>query len=241
MHNPLEQFEITTISKPINIAGLNLSFTNSALFIAIAAVLVLLTFYISLRKTKIVPNKMQMLGEFLYDFVYSMSIEHMGEVGKKLFPFMFTMFLLFLFGNLLGLVPFSFAFNSHIAITGAMGLVVLTMGMGYGLYKHKLRFFTIFYPPDIPIYLAPLIIPTEIISFFSKIFSMSVRLFANIMAGHLVLFVIASFVFSLGYFGFIPVAFLTLLTGFEIFIAVLHAYIFTVLSCVFIGEIVNLH
>ncbi|MGV3279173.1 F0F1 ATP synthase subunit A [Rickettsiales bacterium LUAb2] len=241
MHNPLEQFKVYDIGSPITVGNVNLSFNNSALFVLLSALLVIITFLITLKKNSIIPTKKQIIAEFCYDFVYNMSVEHMGEFGKKMFPFMFTLFLLFLFGNLLGLIPLGFAFNSHLIITGTMGIIVLIIGVTYGLIKHKLRFFLIFYPPDVPVYLAPLIIPTEIISFFSKIFSMSVRIFANIMAGHLVLFVIASFVFSLGIFGIIPIGVVTLLTGFEIFIAVLHAYIFTVLSCVFIGEIVNLH
>lgn len=241
MHNPLQQFDINSIGRTIEIAGIDLSFNTSALFVSISAIVVIILLIIGIKKTILVPNKIQMLIEILYDFVYNMSVDNMGALGKKLAPFMLTLFLLFLTGNLIGLLPFSFAFNSHIAITGAMAIIILLMGIAYGFYKHKLRFLLVFVPPDVPIILAPFLVPSEIISFFAKIFSMAVRLFANIMSGHLVLFVIASFVFSLGVFGILPVGFLVLLTGFEIFIAVLHAYIFTVLSCIFIGEIANLH
>lgn len=241
MHNPLEQFSINVIGQPIEILGVNLSFNTSALFVGLSAIAVTLVLLLGLKKISVVPNKAQIIVESLYNFVYNITVENIGIPGKKFVPFMLTLFLLFLFGNLIGLLPFSFAFNSHFAITSFMSIVVLIVGIVYGLYKHKLRFFTIFIPPDIPIYLAPFLIPSEIISFFSKIFSMAVRLFANIMSGHLMLFVISSFIFGLGIFGILPFSFLVLLNGFEIFIAVLHAYIFTVLSCIFIGEIVNLH
>lgn len=241
MHNPLEQFNVNTIGQKIEILGINLSFNTSALFVGISAIAVILLLLLGLKKTSLVPNTTQIIVESIYKFVYNITIENIGVAGKKFVPFMLTLFLLFLFGNLIGLLPFSFAFNSHFAITSFMAVMVLIIGILYGLYKHKLKFFLIFIPPDIPIYLAPFLIPSEIISFFSKIFSMAVRLFANIMSGHLMLFVISSFIFGLGVFGVLPFGFLVLLNGFEIFIAILHAYIFTVLSCIFIGEIVNLH
>lgn len=241
MLSPIEQFRISTIGKEINLAGLNISFSNSALFMVITVVLIFLFFYISLKRTYIIPNKMQMLAELSYNFVAGLSKENIGEKANIFFPLVYTIFLFILFGNLLGILPYSFAFTSQVAITFSLAGLVFVIATLYGIFKHGFKFLKIFIPPDIPFILIPLMFIIEVLSYVAKALSMGIRLFANIMAGHIILEIFASFVISLGIFGFIPFSITILIFGFEIAMACLQAYVFTILTCLFLQQVTEFH
>jgi len=164
-----------------------------------------------------------------------------GNEGRKYFPFVFTLFMFVLFGNLLGMTPYSFTFTSHIAVTFALAIVIFIGVTILGFAKHGIHFFSFFLPPGTPLPMWPLLIPIEVISYLSRPISLSVRLFANMLAGHTLLKVIAGFIAVLGVFGVVPLAFVVVLTGLEILIAFLQAYVFTILTCLYINDALHLH
>ena len=165
----------------------------------------------------------------------------MGREGQKYFPFVFTIFMFVLIGNMLGMVPYSFTFTSHIIVTFALATIVFIGVTILGFAKHGLHFFSFFVIPGLPWYMLPLLIPIEVISYLSRPISLSVRLFANMLAGHTLLKVFAGFVVSLGVAGFLPLAFIVALTGLEILIAFLQAYVFAILTCLYINDALHLH
>jgi F-type H+-transporting ATPase subunit a len=238
---PLEQFEVKSLID-FFIGDYDLSLTNSAIMMGVAVFSIVVFLVFALKKNNIIPTKLQMFAEISYDFVRNIAKENIGdEKYFQFFPFIYSMFMFFLIGNLLGNIPYSFSFTSQAIITVSMAVFVLVIGTFYGIYCHGIKFFKIFYPEGIPLILAPLIIPSEIISYFAKALSMGIRLFANMVAGHLMLEIFSGFVIALGIFGIFPLGINVALIGLELFMAVLQAYIFTVLSCIFIGEVVNLH
>lgn len=238
--NPLHQFEIQKIVN-FNIAGVDLSFSNSSLAMVIAVFGILLFFYLGSVHKNIVPNKMQALCEIAYQLVGSMIRDNIGNAGIKYFPFVFSVFFFVLFGNLVGLVPYMFTYTSHIIVTFSLALIVFVFITLIGFYLHGFKFFGLFAPKGVPFVLKFLLVPIELISYFSKPISLSVRLFANMMAGHTMMKVFASFCVMLGALGIAPMLINVALTGFEMLIACLQAYVFAVLTCLYINDVVHLH
>ena len=240
-HSPLAQFEIKTLI-PLKIGEIDVSFTNSALFMSLTLIMVTLFLVFSMRQRALVPERWQSMAELAYEFVANLLRDTVGNEGRKYFPFVFSLFMFILFGNMLGMVPYSFTFTSHIIVTFAMALTVFIGVTILGFVKHGFRFFSFFVPPGVSVVLWPLMIPIEIISYLSRPISLSVRLFANLTAGHTMLKVFAGFIISLGVVGgILPFAFVVALTGLELLIAFLQAYVFTILTCFYINDSIHLH
>jgi len=240
-HSPLAQFAIEPIA-PIHIGGLDASFTNSSLWMVITVAAITVFMLLGTRKQAIVPGRWQSLCEGMYDFVSGLLKENVGNEGRKYFPFVFSLFMFILFANLFGLVPYSFTVTSHIIVTAAMALFVFFMVTLIGIARHGFHFFSYFVPKGAPIALIPVMIPIEILSYFIRPLSLSVRLFANMVAGHVMLTVVGGFVFALGIWaGWIPLAFVTVLFGLELLIACLQAYVFTILTCIYLHDAIHLH
>jgi F-type H+-transporting ATPase subunit a len=240
-HSPLAQFEIKTLI-PLKLGETDVSFTNSALYMSLAVGLAILFLVIGMRRRELVPGRWQSMAEISYEFVANLLRDTVGAEGRKFFPFVFTLFMFVLFGNMLGMTPYSFTFTSHIIVTFAMALVVFLVVTILGFVKHGLHFFSFFAPPGVSVALWPLMIPIEIISYLSRPVSLSLRLFANLTAGHTMLKVFAGFVVSMGVVGgILPLAFVVALTGLEILIAFLQAYVFTILTCFYINDAIHLH
>jgi F-type H+-transporting ATPase subunit a len=240
-HSPLAQFAIEPIA-PIHIGGLDASFTNSAMWMVITVAAITVFMLLGTRKQAIVPGRWQSLCEGMYDFVSGLLKENVGNEGRQYFPFVFSLFMFILFANLFGLVPYSFTVTSHIIVTAAMALFVFFMVTVIGIARHGFHFFSYFVPKGAPIALIPVMIPIEILSYFIRPLSLSVRLFANMVAGHVMLTVVGGFVFALGIWaGWIPLAFVTVLFGLELLIACLQAYVFTILTCIYLHDAIHLH
>ncbi len=239
-HSPLEQFVIEPIFD-IVIAGYNLHITNSSLIMILVSIFASLVFLTATRKIAIIPSRFQTLAESTFEFVESMLISNTGEEGRKFFPLIFSIFVFVLFSNLAGMLPYSFTTTSHITVTFALAAMLFVIIVIAAFLKHGLKFLSIFMPSGAPLWMAPLLIVIELFAYLIRPFSLSIRLAANMTAGHTMLKVIASFVISLGFVGgWFPLLFLTLLTGFEIFVAILQAYIFTMLACVYLNDAVHL-
>ena len=238
---PLHQFEINNIFD-INIYDTDISFTNSALSMVIAISLAIIIYILGSKKNGEAPTKLQIAIEMSYSFIANMVKDNVGSGGKAYFPFIFTLFLFILFGNVLGMVPYNFTYTSHIIVTfGLAGFIFIGVTI-IGLIKHGISFLKFFVPSGVPIALLPILIPIEVISYFVRPVSLSLRLFANMMAGHTMLKVFASFIVLLGLLGgWAPLALVVVLTGFEIMIAVLQAYVFTILCCLYLNDALNLH
>jgi len=240
-HSPLAQFEIKTLI-PLKLSDFDVSYTNSALFMSLTLIFVILFLVLGVRRRAIVPGRWQSMAEISYEFVANLLRDTVGNEGRKYFPFVFTLFMFILFGNMLGMIPYSFTFTSHIIVTFAMALIVFIGVTILGFLKHGFHFFSFFVPPGVSIVLWPLMIPIEIISYLSRPISLAVRLFANLTAGHTMLKVFAGFVVSLGVVGgVLPFAFVVALTGLELLIAFLQAYVFTILTCFYINDAIHLH
>lgn len=240
MSGPLEQFTVKPII-PIIINGYDISFTNSALMMVLTAVFIIALFAVCLRKRTIVPNLAQSIPESLYEFIYNLMNDSIGKDGLKYFSFIFCLFLFIAIGNLFGLLPYSFTFTSHIAAVGALSLLALFFNIAVGIYTKKWGYLRTFLPKGIPWPLAPLVVPIEAISLLSKPFSLTVRLVANMTVGHIMLKILAGFIVALGLAGVVPLLFDACIIIFEMFIAVLQAYIYTVLSCIYLGDALHQH
>ncbi len=240
MSSPLEQFELKTLV-PLHIGGIDVSFTNSALFMLIAVVVAVSLLFICTTSKKIIPTIAQAGAETIYEFIYNLARETIGVDGLKYFYFIFSLFLFVALGNILGLFPYAFTFTSHVTAVGALSVTALLFNMIVGIKKKKFAYFRIFMPKGIPFALAPLVVPIEIISFLSKPFSLTVRLVANMTVGHIMLKIIGGFIVTLGIFGAVPLIFDSCLIAFELFIAMLQAYIYTVLSCIYLGDALHGH
>jgi F-type H+-transporting ATPase subunit a len=239
-HSPLAQFEIKQLI-PMQIGDLDASFTNSSLFMVLTVLGVSAFLVLGMRKNAHIPGRWQSMAELSYMFIANLMKDTVGNEGRAYFPFIFTVFMFVLFGNLLGMMPYSFTFTSHIVVTFTMALFVFIGVTIIALVKHKMHFFTFFMPPGVPMYMAPLLIPIEIISYLSRPISLSVRLFANMLAGHTLLKVFAGFVISLGLAGIAPLVFVVALTGLEFVIAFLQAYVFAILTCLYLNDALHLH
>ena len=238
--SPLEQFVIKPIV-PVEIGGVDVSFTNSALFMTIAVVVATVFLVLGMRRSDIVPGRWQAAVELSYDFIAGLLRDTVGAEGRKYFPIIFTLFMFVLLGNLLGMVPYSFTFTSHIVVTFAMAIMIFIGVTILGFARHGMHFFSFFAPPGTPVVMLPLLVPIEIISYLSRPISLSVRLFANMLAGHTLIKVIAGFIALLGVAGVLPFALVVALTGLEILIAFLQAYVFAILTCLYINDAIHLH
>ncbi len=246
MANPIHQFEIQPLV-PLTLGGVDISFTNSALWMGIAVVLSTGFLTWAMSRKSMVPTRSQLMAEGLYKFIYSMVRDNVGEKGMSYFPFVFTMFMVVMLGNVLGMIPGSFTFTSHIAVTGVLAFMIFIIVTIMGFVKHGLHFLQLFFPPGVPLWIAPLIIPIEIISYLSRPVTLSLRLFINMLAGHLMVKVIAGFsvmmvgaglVGALGSLG--PMLFNVLLIGFEVFVCLVQAYVFALLTCIYLRDTVEL-
>jgi len=235
-HSPLAQFEIKPLVE-MNIGGLDLSFTNSAAWMVVAIILATIMLTASMSRRAMIPGRWQSVSELCYEFVANMVRDNVGTEGRRYFPFIFTLFVFILFCNTLGMVPFSFTPTSHIIVTFALAFVVFIGVTIIGFAKNGAGFLRLFAPSGVPMALMPLLVPIEVISYFVRPISLSVRLFANMMAGHTMLKVFGGFVISLGLLlGWAPLVFLVALTGLEIGIAFLQAYVFTILTCLYLHD-----
>jgi len=239
-HSPLAQFEIKRLVD-IDIAGIDASFTNSSMWMVISIVAITAMLTLSMRGRAMVPGRWQSIAELSYEFIANMLRENVGSEGRKYFPFVFTLFMFILFANVLGLIPYSFTTTSHIIVTFAIAGVIFIGVTILGIVRHGAKFFSLFLPPGVPIALAPLLVPIELISYLSRPISLSVRLAANMMAGHTMIKVFAGFVVALGVFGIAPFIFIVLLFALETIIAFLQAYVFAVLTCLYINDAIHLH
>lgn len=238
--DPLHQFVISPIFR-IDVGGVDLSFTNSSLAVTVVVFSLMLLFSFGLRQRSIVPTRLQSLLEMGYELISGVITENIGKEGLRYFPFVFSVFLFILFGNLLGMTPYMFTFTSHIVVTFTLAMVVISFVTILGIVLHGAKFFSIFVPKGVPSYLSPFLVPIEIISYMSRPVSLAVRLFANMMAGHTMMKVFAGFAVMMGVSGVVPIAANVILTGFEIIIAMLQAYVFTILTCVYLNDAVHLH
>lgn len=242
----LGQFKLTT---GLGALGRASEFTNSNSMMLLGAALVVALYIVALRRRELVPGRLQSLAEVSYEFVRQMVLDTMGPEGARFFPFVFTLFAFILVGNLLGLFPYFFAFTSHIAITGALAIFVFVLSTAVGFWYHGIGFLKFFSPPGVPGWLLPLLIPIEIISYASRPISLSVRLFANITAGHVMWEVFAGFmlllVASMGAVGaaasIIPLGLNIALTALELLVAVLQAYVFAILTCLYLHDAIHMH
>jgi F-type H+-transporting ATPase subunit a len=240
--NPMHQFEIYKIGPEINLGNINLSFTNSSLFMTISGILILSLLFLGTKKKSLIPSKVQLVTEISYTFVAKMINDTAGSNAKSFFPFIFTLFMFVLFCNMVGMLPYSFTVTSHIIVTFVLAAVVFIGITVIGFIKHGFKYLELFVPKGVPIVLLPLIVVIEIISYLSRPVSLSVRLFANMMAGHTMLKVFGGFVISLGLLGgWLPLSFSVALTGLEILVAFLQAYVFAILTCIYLNDALNLH
>jgi F-type H+-transporting ATPase subunit a len=240
MHSPMEQFEIKRLLD-FRIGSFDASYTNSALWMTIAVILATFVFVIGMRQKALVPGRLQGVAELGYEFIAGMVRDNVGNAGKQYFPFILTLFVFILFCNVLGLVPYSFTPTSHIIVTFAMALVVFLGVTAIGFIKHGVHFVSFFVPKGVPFVLLLLLVPIEIISYFVRPFSLSIRLFANMLAGHTMLKVFGGFVVMLGIWaGWAPLAFIIAFTGLELLIAFLQAYVFAILTCLYLNDAIHM-
>ena len=246
MADPIHQFEIHNIATLGSIGGHEIAFTNSALFMAITVVGIWALLMGGSSKRAMVPGRIQSIAELSYEFVANTIESTAGKEGMKFFPLVFTLFMFILVANVIGLIPYTFTVTSHIIITAALALLVFLTVLVYGFYKNGLGFFRLFVPKGIPIYILPLIVFIEVLSFLSRPISHSVRLFANMLAGHITLKVFASFVTLLGGLGIagiagaaLPLALVVALTALELLVAFLQAYVFAILTCIYLNDAIH--
>lgn len=242
----LGQFRLHTA---LGAVGRSVNFTEANLYMVIGAGLILALLYFGMKPRAIVPGRLQAAAELCYKFVYDMCIEQVGPEGKRFFPLIFMLFFFILMGNLLGLLPYAFTYTSHIAITAALAIGVIVIVTTVAILENGSHFFTeYFFPKGAPKLLAPLIIPVEIISYLSRPVSLSIRLFANMVAGHVMFEVFATFTVLLAGIGAVgiglaalPVVVNIVLVGFELLVACLQAYVFAILTCIYLHDAVHLH
>jgi F-type H+-transporting ATPase subunit a len=238
--SPLTQFRIEDIV-PLHIGGFDVSFTNSAAMMVAAVLVSTLLLVLAGRPAAMVPGRLQSIGELSYVFVAGMVRDNCGTAGMKYFPWVFSIFMFVLFGNFLGMIPYTFTFTSHIIVTFALALMVFLTVTVVAFARHGLHFFAFFLPEGTPLAMAPMVIALEILSYFIRPVSLSIRLFANMMAGHTMLKVFGGFVIALGIFGVLPFAVNIALTLFEFLVAALQAYVFTILTCLYLKDAIEMH
>ncbi len=235
----MHQFLIDRLSE-WQIGGLDISFSKAAAFML--GVVIILTLFLTLTTSRraMVPGRWQSFSEIWYEFIAGMLRETVGADGRKYFPFVFSIFSFIVMCNLLGMLPYSYTVTSHIAVTGALAIMVFTIVTVIGLTRHGLHFLSFFVPKGVPVVMLLLVVPIEVLSYFMRPISHAVRLFANMTAGHTMLKVFGGFVVPMGVFGVLPLTLIIALTGLEIAIAVLQAYVFTILTCLYLNDAVHL-
>lgn len=239
--DPMSQFEIfglfSMLDEPIG----TFTFTNSSLWMTFVVLAASLIFVVGASGRAVVPTRLQSMAEVSYDFVRRMVRDNAGDEGLKYFPIVFTLFIFVLFSNMLGLIPYSFTVTSHLAVTATLALGVFITVTTIGFMKHGLHFFSFFVPKDCPAPLLVLLVPIEIISYFVRPVSHSIRLGANMLAGHAVLKVFAGFVAPMFIGGALPLAMMVAVYGLEVLVAVVQAYIFTILTCIYLNDALHMH
>lgn len=241
MPNPMHQFEIKRFID-LEFLGVDASFTNASLFMIIAIASISFVTIWGMRGRALVPTRMQSLAELSYEFVANMVRDNVGTDGQKYFPLVFSLFMFVLFCNMLGMMPYSFTVTSHIIVTFALAALVFIGVTIIGFATHGFGFFKFFVPSGVPVALLPLLVVIEVISYLTRPISLSVRLFANMMAGHTMLKVFGAFVVGLGVIGgWAPLAFMVAFTGLEILVAFLQAYVFAILTCIYLNDALHMH
>ena len=240
--NPMTQFEVYRIGPEIKIGAFDISFTNASLFMVVSSLAILIIFNLGSKKNSMLPSKIQLLAELSYIFVSKMISDTAGSKAKPYFAFIFSLFMFVLFCNMFGMIPYTFTVTSHIIVTFVLASFIFIAVTIIGFLQHGLGYLKLFVPSGVPIVLLPLIVVIEIISYLSRPVSLSVRLFANMMAGHTMMKVFGGFVISLGIVGgWLPLSFSVALTGLEILVAFLQAYVFAILTCIYLNDALNLH
>ena len=237
--DPMHQFEIKRLIN-LDFGLFDSSFTNASLWMVIIVAVVSLVLLTG--TSKIIPGRLQSVGELAYEFISGMMRDILGDSGRAFFPFVFTLFMFILAANMLGMVPYSFTVTSHIIVTFGLAAFIFIGATVVGFMRHGVGYLKLFVPSGVPAALLPLLVVIETISYFTRPISLSVRLFANMMAGHTMLKVFAGFVVAMGLIGgWLPLAFMVALTGLEILIAFLQAYVFAVLTCIYLNDAINMH
>lgn len=241
--DPIHQFALTDI---FSFGEGGISFSNSSLFMVLTVGLICLYLLLSTTGRSIVPTRAQALSEMLYEFVANMVRDSAGKEGMKFFPFVFSLFMFVLVANLFGMIPFFFTVTSHIIVTFALAILVFLTVIIYGFWRNGPKFLKLFVPAGVPVYVLPIVVPIEVVSFLSRPISLSVRLFANILAGHITLKVFAGFIVTLGSLGFLgwlgallPLAMTVAITALEFLVAALQAYVFAVLTSMYINDAIH--
>lgn len=242
MIDPLKQFTIKKII-PIEFFGIDLSLTNAAIFMLLSTLIISVVMILGTKLSKNKKkNRFNAFVEMLYEFISNMIRDNCGTEGLKFLPFVLSLFMFVAIGNLLGMLPYSFTFTSHIISTFTLAAIVFIFVTVLGFIRHGIKYLGIFLPGGAPMFLAPILIPIELISYLTRPISLSVRLFANMMAGHMVLKIFASFVVLLGVAGgIVPLVMTVIITLFELFVALIQAYIFSILTCVYLHDALHVH
>jgi F-type H+-transporting ATPase subunit a len=246
MIDPIEQFHIEKLFTIGHIGNQEIAFTNSSAYMFGSVALISLLMIGGVAARRLVPGRIQSMAELSYEFVASAVRGNAGAEGMKFFPLVFSLFMFIMVSNMIGIIPYTFTVSSHIIVTAALALLVFVTVLVYGFYKNGLKFFKLFVPSGIPIVILPLVVLIEIISFLSRPVSHSVRLFANMLAGHITLKVFASFVTMLGAMGVagwagavLPLGLTVALTALELLVAFLQAYVFTILTCIYLNDAIH--
>ena len=245
--DPIHQFQIINLFPLGKLGHAEIAFTNSAAFMVLAVILLTGFLVVGTAGGRAVPGRLQSAAELTYEFVADMLRSTAGAEGMRFFPYVFTIFMFVLLLNVFGLIPFGFTVTSHIIITATLALMVFFTVLGYGLIRHGTHFFNLFVPKGVPIYILPMIVAIEILSFISRPISHSVRLFANMLAGHIALKVFAGFIILLGSAlgaigwvgGVLPFAMIVALTALELLVAFLQAYVFAILTCIYLNDAIH--
>src|SRR5262252_4028199 len=244
--DPIHQFEIHNLVPILKIGGAEIYFTNSALFMVITVAITALLLLGTTGSRRLVPSRLQSLAEMSYEFVANALRSTAGEEGMKFFPLVFSLFMFILVSNVVGLIPYMFTVSSQIIVTASLALLVFFTVIIYGFWKHGLHFFKLWVPSGVPLYIMPLVTFIEVLSFLSRPVSHSVRLFANMLAGHITLKVFGGFVTMLGALGFlgwlgaiVPLGLTVALTALELLVAFLQAYVFAILTCIYLSEAIH--
>ena len=238
--HPLEQFKIEPLI-PMHIGGLDVSYTNSALFMTVAVVLITALLVLGTKRGALVPGRWQSVAEMSYEFVADMVETNAGHGADPYFPFVFTLFMFVLFSNFLGLIPYSYTVTSQIIVTFALAATVFIGVTIIGFVKHGLHFGRLFVPEGVPIVLLLLLVPIELLSYCIRPFTLSIRLFANMLAGHTMLAIFGGFAASVGLLAILPVALDVAILALEVLVAALQAYVFAILTCLYLRDALHLH
>jgi F-type H+-transporting ATPase subunit a len=244
--DPIHQFQIIDLFPVAKIGNTEIAFTNSAAYMVAAVVIITAFLLVGTARRSLVPGRVQSAAELTYEFVANTIQSTAGTEGMRFFPFVFALFTFILTVNIVGLIPYAFTVTTHIIITATLAMAVFLTVLVYGFWKHGLHFFNLFVPKGIPIYILPLIVFIEVLSFLSRPISHSVRLFANMLAGHITLKVFASFITLLGSAGILgiagatlPLAMVVALTALELLVAFLQAYVFAILTCIYLNDAIH--